>query len=264
MDFIDIITINTWKGEGDYRNRIRHLAAALKTLNPDVILCQECFRCDDKNADSLAQLAIAMGMAYDYVPARKKKRYFEGEWVLSESGLGLLTKYKILGSQSFQLPALQNDEERKIQQVQLQTPNGWNFSVFNVHLTHIESPENHRLQQIEYLASLLQERKGLPFFVGGDFNLLPSSFEIATLKDKANLKDCSEDFFSAQNRYSLTEAYEKGEKICVDYIFCPLGLVDEKRFNVREATVVLDKKDLLGGNYPSDHFGIHITVEITD
>jgi endonuclease/exonuclease/phosphatase family metal-dependent hydrolase len=52
MESINIITINTWKGEGNYSTRVEHLANELKRLDADIIAWQECFRCKEKEEDT--------------------------------------------------------------------------------------------------------------------------------------------------------------------------------------------------------------------
>lgn len=41
---ITLLSINTWKCDGDYTRRLPVLAAQLKESGADIILCQECFR----------------------------------------------------------------------------------------------------------------------------------------------------------------------------------------------------------------------------
>jgi len=57
MQSLRIVTINTWKCDGAYRNRLRWLGDELKRLQPDVIAMQECFRDVDGEYDTAAYLA---------------------------------------------------------------------------------------------------------------------------------------------------------------------------------------------------------------
>jgi endonuclease/exonuclease/phosphatase family metal-dependent hydrolase len=59
---IKIITINTWKCDGEYRERMRSLAEGLRLLKPDIIACQECFVSEE--ADTLKFLAAELHMNY--------------------------------------------------------------------------------------------------------------------------------------------------------------------------------------------------------
>ena len=49
---ITLLTINTWKCDGDYHPRVEWLAAELKASGARIILCQECFQTADGKEDT--------------------------------------------------------------------------------------------------------------------------------------------------------------------------------------------------------------------
>src|ERR1700743_746360 len=104
VEHIKIITINTWKCDGNYPRRMRILAKQLKDLAPGIIAYQECFYSDEGNADTLKYLADTLNMNSCFLPGRSKKRGFNGRWVESLSGLGILSTYPIIGVKEFLLP----------------------------------------------------------------------------------------------------------------------------------------------------------------
>jgi len=95
MLVLPIVTINTWKCDGDYEDRLALMSDQLKHLKPAIIACQECFKSEETGADTLAFLAGGLGMNYYFLPGRSKKRLFKGKWIESLSGLGVMSKYPI-------------------------------------------------------------------------------------------------------------------------------------------------------------------------
>ncbi len=257
MGKLTIITINTWKCDGDYYGRLKTLQEQLARLDADIILCQECFMCKDKNADTINQLGAHLGMHMDYVPGRSTKRLFNREWVASESGLGILSKYPIVHSETFNLPLAAGDLTRQIQQVQILLNDGQVIFVTNTHLTHISSKQNYRMAQAKYLADNINKVGGdYLHIIGGDFNAVPSSAEITVLKQVAGVVDCFTLANPHSRRVSLVDAFERGEMVCVDYIFAKAVSLKDGKISVERACVVLNEKDETSNIYPSDHFGI--------
>ncbi|XHR96241.1 hypothetical protein ACFJIV_06075 [Mucilaginibacter sp. UC70_90] len=113
MENVKIVTINTWKCDGEYRLRMGILVKQLKQLKPHVIACQECFYSEEANADTLKFLAAELNMHYCFLPGRSKKRLFEGRMVKSTSGLGILSVYPVTETGSFDLPVVAEDNDRK-------------------------------------------------------------------------------------------------------------------------------------------------------
>src|ERR1700753_484135 len=101
---IKIVTINTWKCDGEYRKRIQVMVKQLADLKPDIIACQECFV--SETADTLHYLSDCLKMNYCYLPGRRKMRLFEGKETDSESGLGVLSLYPLIETGQFNLPVV--------------------------------------------------------------------------------------------------------------------------------------------------------------
>ena len=74
---LSLITLNTWKCDGEYRIRLRLMAEGLAELNPDIILLQECFKTDHRQDNTARVLANTLSMNSCYLPAREKLRTFE-------------------------------------------------------------------------------------------------------------------------------------------------------------------------------------------
>jgi len=263
LEHIKIITINTWKCDGDYSKRMRIMAQQLKTLAPAIIACQECFRSEDGQADTLKFLADKLSMHYSFVPGRSKPRYLDGDWVESQSGLGVLSAYPIIAVNQFELPAVEGDEDRKVQMVEIVLPSEKKVLVANTHLTHLNNTLA-RKSQAEALAGILNANKIHDYnIICGDFNAEPGSIEIRSFIKKAGAIDCYTAGNGAEPRHSLANAFARNINICVDHIFAlPLsGTANYPEFI--NSGVVLNVQDEATALYPSDHFGISTTLAIS-
>jgi len=257
-DKVKIVSINTWKCDGNYAVRMRLLAEQLKNLKPDIIACQECFYCEDAGADTLKFLAEQLKMNYSFLPGRFKKRNFEGKWVDSFSGLGILSMYPINNISQIDLPAVPEDNDRKAQQVKITLHSGLKILVTNTHLTHLNNTDL-RKTQAQVLAEFIAINKSYPcHIICGDFNALIDSVEIKTLISFSGVTDCYEAGGGPEPRYSLADEFNRGRKICVDHIFALTNANNPSKFV--ESGIVLNIPDELTGLYPSDHFGVTTTV----
>jgi endonuclease/exonuclease/phosphatase family metal-dependent hydrolase len=262
VESIKIVTINTWKCDGDYRVRMQILAEQLKALNPAIITCQECFYSDEGKADTLKFLADKLTMHYTFLEGRFKKRLFEGKWVDSFSGLGILSAYPLNVVKQFNLPEVPGDEDRKAQQVEITLPTEGKILITNTHLTHINNIQA-RKAQAEALADIVNANETVSYSViCGDFNAVPGSIEISAFMNKSRAIDCYAAGNGTEPRYSLADAFAKNKRICVDHIFAlPMaGGNAYPRFINSE--IVLNVADEVTRFYPSDHFGISTQLVI--
>jgi endonuclease/exonuclease/phosphatase family metal-dependent hydrolase len=260
---IPIITINTWKCDGNYRTRMLAMAAQLKNLAPGIIACQECFYTEEGEADTLHYLAGKLKMNYAFFPGRFKKRFFENKWVESYSGLGILSKYPIKSTEHFQLPIVADDDDRKAMKTIIALPDGSNLAITNLHLTHLKDVVAGRiLQAIEVAEVALRGRGNKYNLVCGDFNAEPGSKELTSFMKTARAIDCYIAGNGPEPRYSVTSQYYDHKHVCIDHIFSlPLpGKKDYPQFV--NSGVVLNNVDSESGVYPSDHFGIATTLVI--
>ncbi len=174
-----VLSLNTWKCDGEYRARIDALASYLPELSPDVMLLQEVFDASDAGLSTHERLAHALPEHSSHrVPAREKFRHFEGKRILSTSGLAIFVRGDIVSASIISLPTSPQDPDRVAQLIAVRNESE-DFWVANVHLTHI--PEHHDLRAEQTLA-LLRALPDGKVIVGGDFNATPSSQAVALLK----------------------------------------------------------------------------------
>lgn len=255
-----VVTINTGKGDGPFRRRLALLASGLQRLDPDVVLLQESLSVCDDPRDTLNELAAKLDMQASYAPARKKYRWVEGEVVLCSSGLGILARHPIVGSEVLSLPADPDDGERIAQLSALE----WNANrilLVNIHLSHLRGRDDLRQQQ---LAALMAH----PWFlqnwscrlIGGDFNTsvedLPRLFEGL---DGWDWRDGYQEAGGQEQRATVpVDGPSEGSR-CIDFILS-LSPSTTNHPSFRDAAIVLDKPE--DGVYPSDHRGVMVTIAI--
>lgn len=260
---LKLLTINTWKCDGPYHERMAVFKRALDHLQPDVIACQEVFR--TATTDTGRELAGTLNMHYQFAPGRYKTRTFDGEPTKSYSGLGLLSRYPIQQSVTLLLPTDVRDGER-MAQYSLIDCNGLVILVINTHLTHLRNSSSLRIQQLDALLShpLVGQHNG-PIFLCGDFNAELSSPELQHLLGHPTLT--VRDAYEAGNgplpgitmpaRSQSIPAKDKR----IDFIFS-IANAHTRLPAITDAQVVLDEANE-AGIYPSDHCGVMIQAELT-
>jgi endonuclease/exonuclease/phosphatase family metal-dependent hydrolase len=259
MQHIKIVTINTWKCDGNYRTRIKILATQLKALRPTVIACQECFYSQEMAADTLGFLAQELQMNSHFVEGRSKKRLLDSQWIKSYSGLGILSTFPVAEVAIFNLPNNPDDTDRKIQQVSIALPEENILLVTNTHLTHI----NHtglRKKQLNALAEIaLLHRTYRYHILCGDFNSPIDSEDLVNFINATATVDCYKAGHGEEPRYSMVNEFMEGKMLCVDHI---LAIGSNNYCEFINSQVVLNSVDKSTGLYPSDHFGVTTTLVI--
>jgi endonuclease/exonuclease/phosphatase family metal-dependent hydrolase len=253
---IQIVTINTWKCDGDYYKRRQLLADQLKTLTPHIIACQECFLSEDEKVDTLRFLAEELDMYYHFTPARFKTRLLGNDEVSSYSGLGILSAFPTKVFAEFDLPFSNADGKRKVQQMIIKVTDQKKLLLTNVHLTHLQNALELRKSQLTLIAQQTTDQNFEYNIICGDFNTTPDSEEILYFKNQTKAIDCYENGGGKSPRISLIENNTERN---VDYIFAlPAGRLRECPTVTKSATVLNTANE--SGIYPSDHFGISTTL----
>ncbi len=254
------LTLNTWTNEGDYSARLRAMGAGLGALRPDVVLLQEAFRAEATETDTAQVLGGELGMAVAYAPARAKVRSWLGRDVASESGLAVLVRGDVIGSERLPLPSDAAGGERIAFIVQARLASGIEVIAGCVHLSHLRGDEARRREQLEVvLAAEAWEAPAALRLLGGDFNAAINGEEMAWL--------------AAHPRWRVTEV---GATLRLDQPTHPLpphpgrpgrridGLFAVERRDESAATVVaggvaLDAPER--GVWPSDHAAVWADFE---
>lgn len=244
-----IVSLNTWKCEHHYKQRLALISEQVKILKPDIVLLQEVFR-SDLGHDTAACIAEALSLNYYYTRARHKQRIVDKNFVVSESGLCLLSKFNIIEKGYFILPSDNNDGDRCAQWI-LISHHQRLIAVINTHLTHLSQRENLRKKQI---AKILNSVEQLPMYdvllLGGDMN--------AQLKD-ASLRFLLDQGWKSnwQPPYSCNNTLNIGEERCIDHLF--LSPASNAIWSTSSTAL---KSPSSGGLFPSDHMAIYTTLDL--
>ncbi len=177
-----IVSLNTWKNEGDYLRRLGLMRDGLAALSPDVVCLQEAFV--GAGHDTATWLAAELGMDCHAAPARAKLRQHGAEMVHSTSGLAILTRHVGM-SDTLALTSEPADGERIAQRLDL-IVDGWDLRILNLHLTHLRDAQRLRGQQLSEALAWADEGLFGSLVVAGDLNAAADDPALAALGLKAS------------------------------------------------------------------------------
>lgn len=245
-----LVTLNTWKGEGHYRQRLSSMAHGLASLAPDAVLLQEALITEDGQADTAEHLAQRLGMRKVAAPARRKQRLVEGQQRMSTSGLALLVRSAPFASQVVVLPTAAADGERIAQIVGIEVA-GQRLWLANLHLTHLPGADALRHDQLMTCLRALRHCAGeQAAVVGGDMNSAPGSTALAAaLRQPWHFRNP----FGGQHK--TTHRDKHGSDLDLDHLLLSPGWPADA---VRSACVALDPR--AGGTSASDHAAVVVDL----
>lgn len=260
---LSIITLNTWKCDGEYRVRLRLMTEALAALKPDIVLLQECFSAPESDANTAQHLAETLELNGYFQPAREKARTFEDKDTVSHSGLAVLARHSLKPIGAIQLPTDPTDGQRVAQFVSIKTP-GKPILVVNTHLCYLPDAHDLRTKEMQAVVTRIREdRDHDTVILGGDFNAEPDSPMIKWLMGLRNLNTI--DMAAAvSNNPEATKLEKRGEHKGkalkrIDYLYL-IPKTRQSRFEVAASDVVLNTPDPLTGLFPSDHLGVRAVI----
>ena len=251
-----LVSLNTWKAEGDFLRRIDAMVAGLSALSADVIALQEDLRTADGLTHTALTLARAMGLHLSWVPARSKLRNVGARRTLTTSGLAVLSRQPVLEQRVLALPGDERDGERLAQCVRLQGPVG-DWWLVNLHLTHLPERADLRRQQLDtVLAEMDATVPVRPVVLCGDFNAGPEDVEIAGFLREGRLRDA----FGGAAKTTHVDAAGLARNLDQVLLRRPAG---RAIVVPAHAAVVLDRPDA-SGVWPSDHRGVSVDLAFSD
>lgn len=237
---LQILTYNTWKCDGNYPQRLMSIRRQLSLIDFDILLLQEVFKSEDGQYDTLAELIVdSPDMHSLYHPGRKKIRSLDGHDVMSESGLAVVSRYRMKHSGAFRLPVTTDDAERYCQWCVIETGKQ-ELLLVNTHLTHIEEQNCLRKAQFQALISFIRFSKHSLAVIGGDMNISPQ--QLNTDIDLACVFQLSQ-----PNTLNI------GNPQCLDHLYLYSDGSNYARWN--EYKLLLDQKQ--DGFHPSDHKAVY-------
>lgn len=262
-----VVSINTWKCDGDYIRRMDILETQLKEMQPDIVCCQEVFKSHDGRFDTMGRLLKTLDMSGRFVPLREKTRRFYGNFIRSTSGLGILSRCDIDSHDLLHLPEHPDDKDRSAQMVGI-TKADRKILLVNTHLTHLKDQAGLRLNQVKHLLDAIALKKEYDLIlICGDFNAVPKSPEIkhATAHHQTPFLDLVKTF-SKEDHLETCPAFLPGQTPPypagrIDYIFTtsPLDRFQNKKIM---AGLALNHPST-DGFFASDHFGVFVDIPLT-
>ena len=258
---LTIVTLNTWKNDGDYPRRLALMAGQLAALAPDLVVLQEVFAAPEVGAHTGDALAAALAMDQIHEAARPGRRRHGDGAVESTSGLSLLSRIPIESYQRLELPA-DSDGER-IAIAAWTEWNGGRIAIVNLHLTYRPDAHALRRRQLTNVVESLAGRAAADAIVlAGDFNAEPDAPPLIWLRESSGFS--VSDAWDAAGGPHPTMTEPPGGTIigsrCIDHILL-LQPPGKPVATFIAAERVLDRPD--AGILPSDHAGLRAVLSWT-
>lgn len=251
-----VVTLNTWKGDGVYGERLQLMAAQLATLQPDILCLQETLQTAEKELDTAGYLADFLDMRFIYAPSRWKLRTVEQDSVYCYSGLAILSRPKIINHQVDELLLHDLDPERIALSAEINV-GGTALLITNLHLTHIKDEDSFRMEQlVRLIRTLKRTNSGSPWLCCGDYNRGLEQLHIQQLEHQVelHLEDCYLGGEGAQPGYTFINHENVHRSRRIDYILS-LAQSPDTQPHCINSRIVLNSPDPKGV-YPSDHYGV--------
>jgi endonuclease/exonuclease/phosphatase family metal-dependent hydrolase len=176
----------------EIQKTLEEVVRVIKEKNPDVILFQELDE-DAKRTDYADQLTLIWDKLPEYNCGTSafywRNRFIPHPRVMGSTGLKLstLSKYKIDSATRHALPIIPYDFitrqfalKRAILETRIPIQEGGYISAMNTHLDAFAQGYDTMERQVVFVKNLLLKRndENVPWFIGGDFNLLPPGFPL--------------------------------------------------------------------------------------
>lgn len=245
-----IATLNTWKNDGDYIERLRLMKQQTHLLNPDILLLQEVFSTTDAEYNTARDIAVSTSMEYHLVEARIKNRSIQNQELMSSSGLAIVTSLPIIEHVGIELPSNELDGGRKAQIAIVNHVKG-DLAIVNLHLSHLRDAYELRLAQLHEILAHPFVKECDQLIIAGDFNTQLESKEMQML-DAYGLKDS----FALCNKIcSGTSPEKNGIRKAIDFI-----LIKSKDMQCIDTDITYNINETNTPLYPSDHLGVYADV----
>jgi endonuclease/exonuclease/phosphatase family metal-dependent hydrolase len=257
---LSIVTLNTWKNDGDYPRRLALMAGQLAALAPDIVVLQEVFAAPELGAHTGDALAEALAMDQIHEAARAGQRRHGDESVESTSGLSLLSRIPIESHQRLELPA--DSEGERIAIAAWTEWNGARIAIVNLHLTYRPDAHALRRRQLKTVVKSMTGRGAADAIVlAGDFNAEPDSPPLLWLRESSGFSISDAWDAAGGPRPTMTEPSGSttiGSR-CIDHILL-LQPPGKPAATFVAAERVLDRLDPDSGILPSDHAGLRAVL----
>ncbi|WP_439545723.1 endonuclease/exonuclease/phosphatase family protein [Sandarakinorhabdus sp.] len=171
---IRVVTLNSWKDEGDWPARMALIAAGLAALDPDIICLQEVYVGGGR--DTGVVLAARTGLICTPLAARHKLR----SGIMSSSGVAILSRQPPSAVTAIELPTSPADGGRKALLCRFAAAAG-PLCVASLHLSHLRTSDAAALRAAQLAAVIAAADPDSALVLAGDFNAPWDAPELAAL-----------------------------------------------------------------------------------
>jgi endonuclease/exonuclease/phosphatase family metal-dependent hydrolase len=246
-----ILSLNTWKCEAGYFNRIKVINKELKELQPDIITFQEAFETSDGSISTTYDVASQLQMHSISSKSRLKKRICEGDDVNSYSNVSILSSYPFEYSKIIPLCSSPKDGGRDAL-LGIVVINNQRIAIVSIHLSHLPDISL-KIKQLNQVINELNKIENCDIkFVCGDFNLSIDNPELQYIFEKEKYNDASQ--FSEQYGNEITLEIKKKKGVKIDHIIYKVK--NQNSLQINKSAIVFDKPDMMYGLKASDHNGV--------
>lgn len=213
------------------------IARVINTAKADLVALQEVDKYTERSGLNVHQARELGKLTNMYAFYVKAMDVFGG----GEYGIAILSKYPILDSAGYELPADPNigGEMRKLAVVRVALPDTREVVFAGTHMDH--KSEDNRLYQGERIRRVLQQ-ENRPVILAGDFNALPRSLTI----------DFFDKYFTRTCRHNCSPTFPA---------YNPRSAIDFIMYRSIEKIQVVSQK-VIFESYASDHLPVIADLKI--
>ncbi|MDX1658755.1 MAG: endonuclease/exonuclease/phosphatase family protein [Nitriliruptorales bacterium] len=241
---VELLSLNLWNLNEPLDERMERARAWVADETPDLLVLQEVSTLPNTGRTQAHELADAAG--HDHV-------HFQRSWHgrNRDQGLAITSVDPLAPLDVVELPEVEGDELRILQQVEAETAAG-PLRVANTHLAWRPDDMPGRIRQAAVLARELADCP-VPVVLAGDLNDVHGSSPLLELEDTAGLRDvCRSDrpTFASENPWTWQVSLMDRR---IDHVL------------VRDLQAASSEVVLTGQDAPpvSDHYGVRCVVEVT-
>jgi endonuclease/exonuclease/phosphatase family metal-dependent hydrolase len=258
---IKLLTINTWKCDGNYQKRLVALQDQILAINADIIALQESFQTIDNKYNTAYTLANSLNYFHISSQSRKKIRIIDGVANDSYSNVAILSKFPIRKHQVFPLPSSPEDGGRDAIVTEIIIENH-RIVVASLHLTHLRNATNLRQLQLKQILNqpFVKDTADI-FFICGDFN---ATLDDESLKEFLLFPYLLTDTFKFRKKSDSIDFTLQAAKRSVKIDHILMMSTNQKTPKIIDTSIVMYDIDAKTGVKPSDHNGVLTIFDFED
>jgi endonuclease/exonuclease/phosphatase family metal-dependent hydrolase len=256
---ISLLTINTWKNDGDYLKRLEVLLRNIQKADPQLILLQEAFQSVDNVYDTTKFLTGRLNYHYTSSLSRLKKRKLMDKLLDSYSNVSVISEFPIVKSYIVPMPSSEADGGRDAIAAEI-VINNKRILVISIHLSHLRNEELRKQQLSDLLSQTFLKAEYDGIFVGGDFNTSISKEYLDLFQNDIYCIEDTHKYKTGRDEPDYTLSVGNFS-VKIDHIL-QINRKGKKMLEVSDSQIVFHEPDPISGIKASDHNGVMIQINI--